>query len=80
MIPDAPLETVDAVIDALGGTAAVARLVGRPAQAVSNWRKRGSMPAETFLVFDDALRARDLEAPSSLWGMVQAGEAAEART
>jgi len=83
MIPDRPrepatLDTVDAVIDALGGTAEVARLVGRGAQAVANWRKRGSMPPEMFLIMSDALAARDLRALPALWGMAEPAEPAVA--
>jgi hypothetical protein len=35
------LGSIDNVIDALGGTHAVARLTGVSPQAVSSWRKRG---------------------------------------
>lgn len=79
MIPGTTLDSVDAVIDALGGTFEVARLVGRKPQAVSNWRGRASMPPEFFVVMSDALRARDLRAPPALWGMAEAAESAEVR-
>ncbi|HEX5424878.1 MAG TPA: hypothetical protein VFW94_15125 [Candidatus Acidoferrales bacterium] len=63
------LQTADEVIDALGGTAATARLTGKNPQHVSNWRAAERLPAETFLILQDELRARDLIAPPSLWGI-----------
>lgn len=62
------------VIDALGGPAAVSRLVtaagydARP-NAVSQWKQRGSFPCETFLVITRALHEIQLEADPALWGM-----------
>ena len=38
---DAPEKTDSEIIDALGGTSAVARLCQVARQAVSNWRKEG---------------------------------------
>jgi DNA-binding transcriptional regulator YdaS (Cro superfamily) len=50
------LNTVDEVVEALGGTAAVAALTGVTAPAVSNWRERGAIPSEYFLRIGEALR------------------------
>ena len=65
------LTTVDEVIDALDGTSETAKLVGRNSQAVSNWRARKQIPAETFVVLSAELRRRGLTAEASLWGMVE---------
>lgn len=65
------LHTADEVIDILGGTGATARLTGRTPQAVSNWRAAGRIPAETFLIFADALDEKRASAPPSLWSMVE---------
>ena len=60
------------VIDALGGTAKVAKITSRKPQAVSNWRSREAFPPETFLILTAALRDKGLSAPSSLWRMPEA--------
>jgi hypothetical protein len=65
------LSTVDSVIEALGGNGAVARLTGRTHQAVSNWRRRGHFPSETFCVLRDELNRRDVPTALSLWRMVE---------
>lgn len=66
---DSPcLETSAAVIDALGGTAAVARLANKAMQTVSNWRSRG-FPSDTFLLLQAALKAQGRTAPAALWRM-----------
>ena len=70
------LHTTSAVIKALGGTAKVARLVGRSMQAVSNWKERGAFPSETFVLLTTALSAEGKSAPASLWGMIEASEVA----
>lgn len=61
------LETADAVIDAVGGTFAAARISGRPAQQVSNWRRNGTFSPGTYLNFQRALADRQLRAKPSLW-------------
>ena len=65
------LDTTDAVIDALGGTKAVSEIVSRAPQSVSNWRNavRGKFPSSTYLVLLDALKQKNLAAPTSLWGL-----------
>lgn len=65
------LQTAGDVIDALGGTAATARLTGRKDQHVSNWRASGKLPAKTFLILKQELKARGLAAPSKIWGIEQ---------
>lgn len=71
------LTTTAEVIDALGGVSPVAALTGRKYGAAFNWKGFAKFPADTFLVLQDALRARGMTAPSSLWGMIPAREAAE---
>lgn len=51
----APLDTADAVIDALGGTSETARLTGASVQSVTNWRSRLRIPPEYFLTISQAL-------------------------
>ena len=67
------LESTSAVIDALGGTSAVARLTERQPTAVSNWRGT-TFPSNTYVVMQAALGRRGKAAPDRLWGMVPAQE------
>lgn len=66
------LQTAGDVIDALGGTAATARLTGRRDQHVSNWRAAGKLPAKTFLILKGELKSRGLQAAPELWGIERA--------
>jgi hypothetical protein len=70
------LRTAGDVIDALGGTAATARLTGRKDQHVSNWRAAGKLPAKTFLSLSGELETRGLNASPSLWGIKEPERAA----
>lgn len=63
------LETVDSVIEALGGSMAVVRLTGRSRQAVTNWRAAGAFSSATFLVMTTALAATGRRASPRLWRM-----------
>jgi hypothetical protein len=63
------LITTGEVIDALGGTAKCARLLGRPQQVISNWRRTPNFPPETYLAITGHLAARGFGAPASLWRM-----------
>jgi len=65
------LDTVEAVIAALGGNGPVAELLGISEQAVSNWKSRGAIPAEWFLRFDEALTARGMRADRSVFRFVR---------
>ena len=66
------LATTSEVILALGGVKAVAELTGRTYDAAWNWNKFETFPSDTYLVMTGALRERGIEAPPSLWRMVEA--------
>jgi hypothetical protein len=59
----------DVIVAAFGTTMAAARATRRPIQSVSNWRRRGKLPPATFLIFSEALAAKNMAAPCSLWGI-----------
>ena len=65
------LTSVDAVIDTLGGTGAVARKLGLGPSAVSNWRAKQRINPELYLALQAELAAVGKTAPPSLWGMVE---------
>lgn len=70
------LQTVDAVIDELGGTVATSRLAGvRPSQ-VSGWRSAKRLGAKSFLVLRRELESRGYTAPARLWGIEEPESAA----
>jgi hypothetical protein len=72
------LSTTDVVIDALGGTTAVARLTGRKSpSAAANWRACRYFPPNTYLAMTMALAARGHSAPAWLWRMEEAPIKAE---
>lgn len=62
------LRSVDEVVKALGGTAATASVAGVGPSAVSNWRVRGKIPQENFLLVRDALAKDGKEADLSIFG------------
>jgi hypothetical protein len=61
------LLTTNAVIDALGGTQAVARLTRRGDTAPYNWLYHQRFPPNTYLAMTRALLNRGLYAPPWLW-------------
>ena len=70
------LNSIDEVLDALGGLTAAGRLVNKTAQHVHNWRIAGQFPAKTYLVFSEELKARGKKAPLRLFGMIEPAESA----
>lgn len=66
------LSTTIEVMDALGGTSAVAKLTGRTYAAAFNWRKAKRFPTNTFLVINSALAKKGKSAPKMLWRMPEA--------
>ncbi|MEK1928517.1 MAG: hypothetical protein AAAC47_01795 [Pararhizobium sp.] len=66
------LETVDAVLDALGGNTAVQKFTGVPTpQAVYQWRSRGVIASKMYYLMTKKLKARNFSAPPALWGQVE---------
>lgn len=63
----ATLESVDAVVTALGGSAAVRRLTGQSSQALYNWRRQKSFPATTHALMQRALADAGYVADAALW-------------
>jgi len=55
------LNSVDDVIDALGGPAGTAEVAGVGVSAVSNWRARGKISQQKFILIKEALAARHLD-------------------
>lgn len=74
------LRSVDEVIEALGGTGAVASLARVSPPAVSNWSKRGRISQGNFTIIRDALAARGEEAAPGVFGFKEAAVPDEART
>jgi len=72
------IDTVDAVVEELGGTFAVATLTGKGASAVSNWLSRGRIPAEHFLIVVEALRLKGKTVDPDLFGMTRTAAGADA--
>jgi len=62
------LDTVDDVIDAIGGSSAIAQLTGRGRTAVSNWRSWERFPACLHALMTEALLQRGCVASPALWG------------
>lgn len=63
------LHTSTEIIDALGGTQAVADLLGAKYTAVFNWRTFGALPANTYVTLLGALEKNGCTASPRLWGM-----------
>jgi hypothetical protein len=61
--------TVEAVLEAVGGDAEAARIGGVGASAVSNWKARGRIAADRYVVFSDALAAVGKKADPAVFGM-----------
>lgn len=63
------LTSVTAVIEALGGGSAAARIGRCTPQQISNGLARQRLPAATFLLHTDELRVRGFRARPELWGV-----------
>lgn len=57
------------MIDALGGTSAVARWLGVGMSAVSNWKAANAIPQRLHLTFWIELRRRRMKVAPSLFGL-----------
>jgi hypothetical protein len=62
------LNTVDDVIEALGGPTATASLAGVGVSAVSNWSKRGRIAPDKFVIVRDALVALGKDVRPDVFG------------
>jgi hypothetical protein len=66
------LQTVQDVIDVLGGVAAVGRLAGLKAQLITDHQARHNrLPSSTYLVLTKRLGDIGYTAPAKLWGIVE---------
>lgn len=63
------LKSVDQVIERLGGIPELVSLTGSNVKAISAWKSRRAFPSKMYFVMSDALRAKGLSAPASLWKM-----------
>jgi hypothetical protein len=66
------LNSVDEVVKALGGNAAVASLTGVTIPAVHNWLKRGRISQGRFMIIRDELASSGQEAAPSVFGFKEA--------
>lgn len=70
------LHTAADVFRALGGIKDVATIAGASYSAASNWKAANRFPSKTFLSISSALHRKGLDAPASLWGMVESEQVA----
>lgn len=68
------LTSVESVLEQIGPARAQA-LAGVGASALSNWKARGRLPSELFLVFSEELGKADTTADPALFGLRQPIEA-----
>lgn len=68
------LKSVEAVIDALGGTAAAADLLGMSRNAISTWKARGKIPSDNFMLVVDELDKRRARVSPTVFGFREAAE------
>lgn len=66
------VETVQELIDFFGGPNATGAVLKTTPQAVINWRTRGQLPTKLHFVHRNILKQKGVNAPSSLWGFVEA--------
>lgn len=69
------LNTVDSVIEAVGGTTAAAELAGVTPPAVSNWSARGKIARGKFMLFRDVLASKGFEVSPVVFGLEVRDEA-----
>lgn len=69
------LNTVDSVIEAVGGVTAAASLAGVGLPAVSNWKARGKIAGGKSELFRIALAAKGLQIAPSVFGFKSVEEA-----
>jgi hypothetical protein len=64
---DASLDTVQDVIDALGGPTKASRIVGCSPQSIVNSRNQGYFPPSYYRAMTEALETLSLKADPQLW-------------
>jgi DNA-binding transcriptional regulator YdaS (Cro superfamily) len=62
------LKSVEEMVDVLGGNSAAAALGGVSVPAVSNWKSRGRVPPDKFMVFSMALAKIGKTADPAIFG------------
>jgi phage gpG-like protein len=62
------ISSVEELIAVLGGNSGVAGIANVGSSAVSNWRKRGFIPADKFLLFEQELAKRNMVADREIFG------------
>lgn len=62
------LDSLEAVVAALGGPAGLRGLTGQTPQTVWGWRQRGRFPAHTYVRLKGELERLGYEADVKLWG------------
>lgn len=55
------MRSVAEIIEALGGTGAVARTLGLPESTVSSWKGRHSIPGEHWAALEDMAKATSVD-------------------
>jgi len=63
------LLTTDEIAEALDGPAEISRLTGKPIAQISNAKKRGWWPRDTYPIMKAALELKGYTAPAHLWKM-----------
>ena len=63
------MNSTKAVIDAFGGNKRFAEIIGATPQAVNNWRKAKTFPANTYIIITDLLDIADISVPDRLFAM-----------
>ena len=69
------LGSVKDVVDALGGSSGAAEVAQVGVSAVSNWKDRGVIPPEYFVLFADELARRGKQVDRAVFGFKPAAEA-----
>jgi hypothetical protein len=68
------VNTVEEVIELLGGIDGMAALASTSTNAVYNWKFYRRFPADTYLLIQDALEELGKIAPDDLWPMRKPGK------
>lgn len=63
------LDTVAQIVKILGGTARTAELADVSMTKISDSKRKGMLPTNTFDILRNALNAKGYTAPNALWGM-----------